>query len=417
MTNYLALIRKADFIDLYKYGSYRINKEMVSPFFCDVKQLSKEKHIFENCTKCANMFDSSFSYLFIHFTKENDDDTNIKITDVQNIYPLDEDAKKELSISFDTRIKINDPIWPDCIREWQKKQTIQKCKNGAANIWKIYNISEPIDNVREIITDDILNEVIDELYANCRPSGNQPIWVYIMRYERHAFYPKNTVGAFMDTVNAIFNYYNKNEVDSESIESTGIMQFLYSINGDEKFESILQKLYSESRNINFINLSKEISPNYDIIKIATLFYLFRNRYKENFYYENKWEKFGKDNGKEFPIVCYMLGCVLGYEHTYDCLYDFLPLAIFKEKQSSILPKKDHTEDVFVDSIKSERNNTIIEEDNSLKEKIQLPCKMGKPKKGGGFMRKPCPLIVESIEKYNELKKNGYEIITENKELW
>ena len=56
MTNYLALIRKADFIDLYKYGSYRINKEMVSPFYCDVRQLSKEKHIFENLLSIMSLF-------------------------------------------------------------------------------------------------------------------------------------------------------------------------------------------------------------------------------------------------------------------------------------------------------------------------------------------------------------------------
>ena len=40
--------------------------------------------------------------------------------------------------------------------------------------------------------------MVDELYENRHPSGKRPIWVYIMRYERHAFYPPNTIGAFMD---------------------------------------------------------------------------------------------------------------------------------------------------------------------------------------------------------------------------
>ena len=323
MNNYLALIRKADFIDLFKYGSFHINRDMVQQFSCDVENLPQEIQIFNEIVKNANNYGSTFTYLFIHYEKD-DNNTDIKITDVRNIYPLDQEAKVEFSISFDPRIKIQEPLWPDAVREWQKQQTFEECKKGAENIWKIYDIKEPISEVRKTITNDILKEFVDELYDNRRPLGELPIWVYIMRYERHAPYPNDAKGFIMDAVNALYNQNQKQELDYYVIEQEEIMKFLWNYSGkNPKIQQIISEIDNQ--------FGKIEENGVNILENAALYYAFRKNFINGF---NNDIKEWREMGKQYPLVCYMLGCTLGYEHTYDCLYDELPLAIFKQKSTT-----------------------------------------------------------------------------------
>lgn len=453
MGNYLALIRKADFVDLFRYGSIHVNRDMTRQFTCKVEELPNKMPIFNDLIYFANAFDSSFTYLFIHYENTTGRVNDINIADLRGIYPLDNEAKTELSLSLDPRIKINNPLWPDAVFSLQKKKSIQDCKNGASNIWNIYNLSEPIGSIGQIINDKILIEVVDELYDNIRPSGKMSIWVYIMRYERHAFYPANTIGAFMDAVNAIFNYMAGREVDSAEIESTMIMQFLSYCNEKMptmQFAEILQKLsiQTDSNIIHFLTEVEQIGTSVDLLKTAVLFFVYRNRYKEDFRYEEQWEQVGKMYGKEFCVACYMLGCILGHEHTYDCMYEHLPLAIFKKQKVAIkidTPKDDNqtkgekeTDHHVIDDAAGEKlpeGESAIPEDprvetlpdesttNETELKIRVkvlphfPCMMGKPKRGGGFAKSPKPKKVNKMDDYLKLESQGWKEIKEDKELW
>ena len=443
MANYLALIRKADFVDLYKYGSIHINKDMTRQFSCKVEELPNRKPIFDDLSYFANAFDSTFTYLFIHYENNFGRVNDINIADVRGLYPLDNEAKTELSLSLDPRIKINKPLWPDAVFNLQKRQAIQDCKNGASNIWKIYNLSDSIEEMINVINDSVIGEVVNELYENRRPNGDLPIWVYIMRYERHAFYPSNTIGAFMDTVNAIFNFSQKREVNSAEIESTLIMQFFQhcnDYNANMSFNEVIQRLYAQddSRITNFINLTRSIVSDFDLIKVATLFFIYRNRYKEEFKYENGWNQ-SKTIGKEFSIACYMLGCILGHEHTYDCLYEHLPLAIFKVKETKAIVEEPVVEEPIKEqestNEESSNQSDVIDSNYETKtipnkqvgdnneQKInakvlpKFPCKMGKPKKGGGFSKSPKPKMVNNMNKYLELESQGWKEIKEENKLW
>lgn len=453
MANYLALIRKADFVDLYKYGSIHINKDLIRQFTCSVKELPNKEAIFNDLTNFANAFDSTFTYLFLHYENNSGRINDINIADVRGIFPLDNEAKTELSLSLDPRIKINAPLWPDAVFNLQKKQSIQDSKNGASNIWKIYTLPESIEETGQIINDKILTEVVDELYENRHPSGKLPIWVYIMRYERHAFYPPNTIGAFMDAVNAIFNYMAGREVDSAEIEPTKIMQFLAYCNDkmpNMQFDEILQKLsiQTEPNIVHFLNEVNGIEKNIDLLKAAALFYIYRNRYKEDFKYEELWEQVGKKYGREFSVACYMLGCILGHEHTYACMYEHLPLAIFNVQNVDIAkekPEEDNQvtegnspdESIIEETLKEEQVEgtseipeetkietsseppMIKETERKINTKVlpHFPCKMGKPKRGGGFAKSPKPKMVINMNEYLKLESQGWKEIKEDKKLW
>lgn len=333
MKQFLAFVRKADFVDLFKYGSLHVNKDTIRQFSCKVSELSHRECVFNDLIYFSNAFDSTFEYLIIHYNKSNGRDNDITISDVQGIYPLDNEAKTELSLTLDQRIEIHNPIWPNAVYSLQKKHTFNNCLTGVSNIWKIYHIVDSIDSVSSIINNSILKEVIDETYDNRHPYGDLPIWVYIMKYERHAFYPDNTVGCFMDTINAVFNFMQQREVDSTEIEGTKIMQYLEFCNhqpeNKKTFDNILQALDKEPAVENMIAKIKEIEPSCNLLKVATLFFIFRNRYKEELIFERRYQEAGLKHGFDFSVACYMLGFILGHEHTYDCLYSCLPLNIFK----------------------------------------------------------------------------------------
>lgn len=334
MTNYLALIRKADFTDLFKYGKLHINNDMKSDFSCSVEDLPSHPEVFFNLTRFANSFDSAFAYLIIHYVKTSTKGlaNDVNIEEVQNIYPLDLESKEAFAMSFDERIRIENPIWPDSVWSFQKQQQFNDCLKGAANLRAILGFTNSDHECKKMISDDIVREVVDELYDERRPTGDLPIWVYLLRYERHSYYPQSTLGCFMDMVNVVCNRMAAREVEEDDIKNTKIFVLLDSLrkHPELRFEQIYQRLVENAAAQGFFKKIDEYELRVDFSKVATLFFVLRNKYKEDFFYEKKFIDHCKSFGFEFELAAYLLGIVLGHEHTYDCMYDMLPLSIFKK---------------------------------------------------------------------------------------
>ena len=308
---------------------------MKTDFSCSVEELPSHPEIFLNLTRFANSFDSAFAYLIIHYVKVSSmglaNDVNIE--EIQNIYPLDFESKKAFAMSFDERIRIENPIWPESVWNLQKQQQFNDCQKGADNLRKILEFTNSDQECKAIVSDDIVREVVDELYEEKRPSGNLPIWVYLLRYERHSYYPQTTLGFFMDMVNVVCNRIGMREVGEDDIKGTQIFMFLDSLrneNPEEKYEQIYQLLIDSPATQDFFKKIDEFESRVEFSKVATLFLILRNRYKDDFVYEEDFINYCKRFGFEFELAVYLLGIVKGHEHTYDCMYDMLPLPIFKK---------------------------------------------------------------------------------------
>lgn len=334
MTNYLALIRKADFTDLFKYGKLHINNDMKTDFSCSVEELPSHPEVFFNLTHFANSFDSSFAYLIIHYVKDSTKGlaNDVYIEEVQNIYPLDFESKEAFAMSFDERIRIENPIWLDSVWSLQKQQQFNDCLKGAANLRAILGFTNSDHECKNFISDDIVREIVNELYDDKRPSGELSIWVYLLRYERHSYYPQTTLGYFMDMVNVVCNKMASREVEEDDIKNTQIFALLDSLrkHPELQYKQIYQRLVENTAAQGFFKKIDEYESRVDFSKVATLFLILRNRYKEDFFYEEDFIGSCKKIGFEFELVAYLLGIVMGHEHTYDCMYDMLPLSIFKK---------------------------------------------------------------------------------------
>lgn len=406
MDNYLSLIRKADFADLFKYGFFHLNSEFVCKFTCDVTDLHKDNAVFEKLTRNANSFDNTFAYIFIHFVKDSGDPYDLYISEVQNVFALDHEAKAELSISLDPRIQIQDPIWPSATFHLQKSQLLKDCVTGAENIWRIVGLNDSLLKMEEFIPKSNIEEVVDEIFADRHPSGDLPIWVYLMRYKRHDFYPQNTIGSFMDSFHVIFNFMQKRELDGAEIENTNIMQFLFRLNETSpnlQFVEIQKQLQDEPAVERILTEIKKIESRFDLLKASALFFVYKDKNEECFGYNKDLFEYGKQFGIEFSIAMYMLGLLLGHVNTCDCLYDELPLPIFK-KQLQCTPEQkgqfDRNEAVEEDSTADSNGllNSIEKTENKENETLESNC--GEKNMKGELSSASIP-VISSDEKTNE----------------
>lgn len=337
MQDYLTLIRKSDFTDLFKFGYLYINKDRVVEFDGNVETLPNNDSIKNKLFAHPNPFDYSFTFLVIHFKNDLNEYGRLNIEDVQNIFALDDEAKREIEISYDSRIKINPPLWHDIFRTLQIRFLIEDAKKGALNIWHILKVNTPIENVSNILSDKDIHEIIEEVVNDRRPVGNLSFWVYLLRYERHGFFPKNTLGCFYDIINVFINTYKQQECQSEIIESTEIFHYLEKATDPASIINIIEYLNSQEIGRNFLNKVNNLSENiFNASVVAVLFLLFKQLFINNFKLDENAQKSINYATVHFPhetpFALFLFGIYLGNNHTFETLYDELPLAIFKKQE-------------------------------------------------------------------------------------
>lgn len=337
--DYLTLIRKSDFTDLFKFGSLFIDAESVVEFDGDCRKLSNNTAARDAVFKRLNQFDYSFTVLLAYIRSNHvKEDGKVDIDEVEGIFALDEEAKHEIEITYDQRIKINDPVWPEITRRLQERFFYADAKKGPRNIWQIVNIDLPLSKVDWILPDDAIRELAYEVINDKRPSGNLSFWVYLLRYERHAPFPKNAIGIVMDAINVCINVQAQMELEADSVFNTGIYQLLENYTDRNlKLPDLQAELERFESGLIFFNRINELAFKgvpvkcHLAIQIALLFLAFKYICDDEFDLQ-KYELLKSYAGiypDAYYFALYLLGIYLGNTHTQDSLYDSLPLPIFR----------------------------------------------------------------------------------------
>lgn len=328
MKNYINIIRKQDFADLYKYGVLYLNTNAVE-FSGSVEELRANSTICKQLLSKANQFDNSFVYLFIHYTTNSATHNKVKIENVQHIFPIDNSAKNNFETTLGTNIAIEEPLWTNFVNEWQKKQMLNDCKKGIKNIWKLTNCTpKEYKQCKKIISDELLYNVIDMFFDNKQPCGDISIWEYLLMYERHEYYPHTSVGYFMDAFHVMINKMAKSE--QLSYEQTNIYKFLASLNQSLNSSEIRHQLNTSEHTTQALNMVKEFAPEIDYLNVATCFFFLKEKYSEDFVLEEDLlVPLKRHFPNEFCLSLFFLGFVLGHNKTHNALYANLPLHIYK----------------------------------------------------------------------------------------
>ncbi len=353
MKHYVSLIRKSDFTDLFKFGYQYIDPAGAVEFDGSISTLKEDATIKGRLFAKVNQFDHSFEFLVMYFISDLTDG-KLRIEEVQNIFALDNEAKREIEITYNQHIRIDDPLWPDVVTGLKSGFILDDAKKGARNIWKILKIEQPLSEVEEIFPDSYIKEIANEVLNADRPDGKLSFWIYLMRYERHGFFPQSSAGYFMDLINVCINTQSGKEKLPERIEGTRIYHKIKEVEKREGLNTMLliwKALAETSEGGNFFDKVNEIAGiDQDSVIISLLFLIFKDTFREGFNLNTK-EKEKLDYAirnfpKEVNYALYLLGIFLGNRFTYDCLYESLPLPVFKEKvlAKEPLPHEPGTED-------------------------------------------------------------------------
>ena len=337
MKKYLAIIRKLDFVDLFKYGQFIINYAV--PFDGELSDYADDDNLFDALTSKMNMYEYSFEYLIIQFiAKDNlNQDILIDVRNVRALYTFDEEAKREMSISFDPRIQLHVSPWTQKFEKLQQTLSIRQSTRGIDNLWTIFNLpEEDRSRCEKIIKPNDIEEVFRELYAYERPSGDLSIWIYLLRYERHSFYPKGMLGFFCDFIHVYCNYSKKLELNGEVAESTQLFPQLTACS-NQQFAPLLQIVETSP----LAQLTENASGCRFTIA-APLFLYLKSQFAEGMEHKpnDNLISYGKKvGGFECSVAVYLLGIALGYDKTYDAFYETADLSFFKKSTIAEYPSK------------------------------------------------------------------------------
>lgn len=350
---YIILLKRDDFNSLFKYGRIYINPQNSLYLANDIEEYKKDPTLLYELFKERDDFEMVFEYLMILYVTEAEDSKSlIRIENVLGVYALDDQSVKSLSVRLDSKVVINPPLWPDAMNEIRLAKIRESCYRGVNNVWKIFRLEEA-DKQRcsQIVTDSFIKEFAYEAYNDEMPFGDKPIWVYLLRYQRHEMYPQNDLGYFLDTVH-VFTSWHFKDSNQMKTEATDVYNKLMLFEGRRSYSGILDYMNSTPEIASFVDRAGMDG----FYRVAPLYLKLLEPFRERGIDLNQtiggipfFQQIEnlKKYGFEFCLAAYLLGIILGYEKTSDALYDSLQLNIFKKEESEVLPfpsRVDHKED-------------------------------------------------------------------------
>ena len=328
MNHYLSIIRKADFIDLYKFGQWKVCSGV--EFDGQVGAHAGDNALFGRLTEGMNPYEYSFEYVILHFVKPNHArfPVDVAIGEVLGVYALDGDAKREMDLSFDPRIKVRVSPWPGKFGELSLQVFKEQSMKGVRNLWRIFDLpQDDIGKCEAVIDKGVIDEVFRGFCQGRRPAGGQSVWTYLLRYERHSLYPRGMKGIFCDMIHVVCNWLGGAEQDGDVAEGTSLFVSLMDCSDDD-FKSLMEISVKSP-------LAEKVSGAGCRFAVAAPLFLFmKDRFSDGLTGDNISQEFinyVRDvGGFECSVAVYMLGLVLGQDKTYDYYYECIKLPLFED---------------------------------------------------------------------------------------
>lgn len=328
MVNYLTIISRTDFSNLYKFGHLYVHN--IVPFGGKLSDHADDKFLFDAVTEYMDTYEYSTEYLLLHIFKVPFSGSSVEIfvKDIVGVYALDEEARASLAVSLDSRIVIRVSAWNSFFNELNKRQAIRQAKAGEYNCFEIFRIkNEDRNAVSRLIPKGFVEELFSDLYSHVRPSGNRSIWNYLIRYERHQPYWNDNRGFFSDAIHVYENFKQKSEIDYEIADEVPLGDVIASCG--TKITDIYKLLKHKQGDDYQVN-----GCNY--FAVAPLFLYLRSNFKEGgitpaSFYSNEHlynGDFYKYFGFDFAVAVSLLGISFGHDLTYSSYYEISNLGIF-----------------------------------------------------------------------------------------
>ncbi|MBQ7585312.1 MAG: hypothetical protein IJU40_03585, partial [Desulfovibrionaceae bacterium] len=358
MQNYLVIIKRNDFDNFYRFGHIFIHN--AQPLAGDFKDHIKDHNLFKALTAFMDSYEYSNEYLILEFRIPVYTGTIVEISleDVIGIYALDSMSQNSLAKTLDPRIHVQVSGWSDYFKALNKKQYLRSALKGRDNCFEIFEISSnDQQKVLEFLPLELLEDVFKDLFAGIPPQGAKPIWIYLLRYQRHNPYFKDQRGFFCDAMHAYENYLQQQETDVDIIDEAPLAELLNQAkaNFNEIYNSIIDS-----------ELNKYKIDNCNYLAVAPIYLYLRSYFKGEGITSATLEKndlistLYPTYGFDFSLAVGLLGITLGHKLSANFYYQKKNINIFKE---TIAPKIDQTKS-DTSPISKEAEELVITKDDT-----------------------------------------------------
>ncbi len=338
MNNYLLLTRKDDMVHFFKYGHWYPYCPLVN-FDGDLEGLASNPKVYDALFKHANPFDYSIEYYIMHVQSEKSVTASsmLKIDMVRGIYALD-DVSHSIGLNLSPEIVVNPPILRNAFTQFQIDQFKKTTAWGIENINYMFNIKVPKPSKKD--NDSILEEIAKELLLGNRPFGKQHIFTYLLRYDRHQNYPKDTRGCFLDAIHVYNNWLKEGEIDAPMHEKSTTGKYIIALPSSSKYHDVLKNLNDEHKD--FIKATNKAWKDY--CAVAALFLILKDVFRDGIktngqYLGHSFDEFVeilKSNYNESILgqSLWLLSVTLNWENTYQSYYEKKALPILRQMQTA-----------------------------------------------------------------------------------
>lgn len=337
------LVSKDDFATLYRFG-YVVVKSGASA------ESDNPREAIQRIFSSSDIFEYAQERLIIECEKGSSE--RIEMSNVINLYPLDEVSKGIYESQFNRNIIFKEPIFKDIAERFIKHDVMKQITLSGINALRsIFGLKEEQNS--DLINDIILGKTFlrEWKYFNV-PLEKRTPYSMLIAYNRYQHYPKDVRGFFYDAADCFMygSMYARlpqpndflgydNEIISTSCKS--YFNILDSIPKESKFTSVVEIIERENPKI-----SSHIESVYGSIRAMALYFymkdmivtegelsmpILRTLYKIKEVYSN-----------EFSTLLTLLGGFLGYTWIYDRLYEFTDSQILSRRYTldDIFPKKE-----------------------------------------------------------------------------
>lgn len=318
--NYIYLISRTDFVDFFKNGAFNAISCPNIKFDGDIKALQTNTKLAETLFKKVNYIDYSIDFLLMHICKTGNGRV-LKIREVKSLYALDESAFN-IGLDLNPAVIFNPPIWQETYEKFQIQSNIKKAKDGVKLIAELFGMDKL--SFPKMKKQDLF-EAFKSAYLETEPEGNLSPWTYLLRYERHENYPKDTRGYFIDAIHIFANIAQKRSFHDSIIENSRKGKETNELS-DKTFNK-LATWFKEDKE--FIKKVKSKTGNENFIPIAALFLTLKNCFKNGVNEEQSYSSLPLDEFieavKKYDIkylkpALYFLGLTLGWDNIYQLMY-------------------------------------------------------------------------------------------------
>lgn len=366
--NYLALISRPDFSNLYKFG--RIYLPNLVPYDGVLREHTNDRELFDVVTKYINFYEYDTEYLLLDIDKNVSTDAVVEVsmTDIKGLYALSDKAKQSLQVSLDHRINIQVSDWGGFFYDQNVEQAIRQAIAGVSNCYKIFGISdEEITKINKVLPPNLIEEVYNDVFSRIRPTDDASLWNYLIRYERHFPYWNDKRGFFLDAVHVFENKKNRAEIDYEVADEKPIGDVIASCD-PASYDPILKRVEAFAQNDYKLDDCR-------YLVVASLYLYLKSEFKEGGITATKIAQLHEiitylhnQYGSDFAIAIALLGISLGYDLTYNYFYEINKVGIFSaisedesdttERKSVVVIEEMSKKIYYLQSLLNERDSEI-----------------------------------------------------------